>query len=103
MNGNINARFMFNGTEEDVNIFRRLFQGNLMAFHNKAQVWKSKLRSCSEPSRVGHVICCADNIHSNDLISNSLEVIKKENVPKIEIAIHQEAVFQTDSERKICY
>ena len=94
---------MSDGTEEEVNSFRQLFQENLMDFHNKDQVWKLKLQSCPEPSRVGHGIYCANNIHSNDIVTHVLKVIEKKNGPKIEIAIHQEAVFQTDSKRKIFY
>ena len=46
---------------------------------------------------------CANNIHSNGFIENVLKVIEKENGSKTEIAIHQEAAFQTDFERKIFY
>ena len=55
-NRNVNARFMFNGTTEDINNFRRRFQENLMAFLKKSQVRKSKLQSCIEPSKVGHAM-----------------------------------------------
>ena len=61
-NLNFNAIFMFNGTTEDINNFRRQFQENLMAFHKKSQAWKSKLQPWSEPSKVGHVIYGANNI-----------------------------------------
>ena len=74
-----------------------------MAFHNEAQVWKSKLKSCPETSRVGHVVYCANNIQSNDLIVNVPKVTEKEKGSKIEIYIHEKAAFQTDSKRKLFY
>ena len=42
---------------------------------------------------------CANNIQSNVIITNELKVIEKENGPKIEKSIHQEAAFETESER----
>ena len=102
-NHNVNSRFMFNRTEEDVNIFRRLFHENLTAFHNEAQVQKSKIKSCPETSRVVHVVYCANSIQSNDLIVNVPKVTEKEKGSKIEISIHQKAAFQTDSKRKLFY
>ena len=51
-NRNINTRFMFNGTKEDINNFRILLQENLMAFHNKEQVRKAKIQSSQNPPRV---------------------------------------------------
>ena len=71
---------MFNRAEEDVNSFRRLFQENIMAFNKNAQVCKSKLQSCTEPSRVVHVMHCANKIQSNDILENVLKAIEKENV-----------------------
>ena len=76
-NLNVNAIFMLNGTEEDVNSFRWLFQENLIAFHKKPQLWKSKLQSFPYPSRVGHVMYCANNIQLNDLIG--VKCIKDRN------------------------
>ena len=63
-NHNIKDQCTSNVTEEDVNIFKRLFQENLIVFHNKDQVCKSRLQSCPNPSRVGHVIHCVNNIQS---------------------------------------
>ena len=74
-----------------------------MAFRNKAQVWKFKLQSDTDPPRLVHVMYCANKIQSYGLISNVLKVIYKGKGSKIEIAIHQEAAFQTDSKRKIPY
>ena len=59
---NINARFMFNGTEKYINSFRQMFQENLKDFHNKSQFCRSKLQSFPYPSSVGHVIYYANNI-----------------------------------------
>ena len=55
-NRNINAQFMFNGTKEDINNFKILLQENLMAFHNKEQVWKAKIQSLPEPSKGSHAM-----------------------------------------------
>ena len=66
---------MFNGTSEDTNNFRRLPQENLKAFHNKAQVWKSKLQTCHEPENVGHAMYGSNNILAFDLISNILALV----------------------------
>ena len=82
-------------------MFRRLFQENLLAFLNKTQVCKQKRQSCTEPSRVGHVMYCANNIQLNYLIANVLKVMEKEYGSNIEMAIHQESAFQTDSKRKL--
>ena len=82
-NCNANAIFMLNVTEEDVNSFRQLFQENLMAFHIKAQVCKSKLHSYPEPLRVVHVMYYDNNIQPNDFIKNVLKVIEKVNGSKI--------------------
>ena len=55
----------------------QLSQENLMSFHSKSQVCKSKLQSCPEPPRVGHVMYCANNIQLNDLIG--VKCIKDRN------------------------
>ena len=102
-NRNVNARFMFNGTEKDINSFRQMSQENLKDFHNKTQFCKSELQSFLYPSSVGHVIYYANNIQSKDIIENVLKLIEKENGSNIEISINQEAAFQTKSERKIFY
>ena len=68
-----------------------------MAFHPKAQVWKSKLQSCPEPSKSVHIMYIAHTIQVNDLIKNLLEAIQAENGHNIETSIQAEAAFQTES------
>ena len=48
-------------------------------------------------------MCGSNNILASDLIYNVLAVAEKENKRKIEVAVKQEAAFQTDSERKLFY
>ena len=69
----------------------------------KSQVWKSKLQSCPEPSKFGHVIYGASNIQATDLITNLLTVAGKEKNRKIEITVQPQAEFQTDTEKKLFY
>ena len=71
-NFSLNARFMFNGTKEDVKIFRRYLQENIMAFHPNVQVCKSKLQSYPYPENFGYMMYCANNIQVIHLISNFL-------------------------------
>ena len=91
---------MFNKTKEDVNTYIRLIQENPMAFHRKAQVWKAKLQSCPEPSKIGHVMYGANNIQVSNLITKIIVFIERDRKCKIEIAVQLEASFQTDQERK---
>ena len=44
-----------------------------------------------------------NNIQSADLISKTIEITEKEKGVKIEIVVQQEAVLQTDPERKLFY
>ena len=46
---------------------------------------------------------CDNNIQSNELTTNVLKILEKENGSKIEITIHQVAAFQTDPKRKLFY
>ena len=71
-----------------------------MAFHRKAQVWKAKLQSCPEPSKISHVMYGANNIWACGLIANVLAFVEIDRKCKIEIAVQLEASFQTDQERK---
>ena len=94
---------MFNGTKYNINTFRILLQENLMAFHNKAQVWKAKLQSFPEPSKVSHKMYCANNIQASDLIYNVLSVHERENECKVEITFQLESSFQKYLEQKLFY
>ena len=89
-NHSLTAHFMLNWTKKYFNIFRTYLQENIMKFHTKAQVWKSKLQSWPEPSKVGYGIYCAKNTQMVDLIKNVLGVIEKENFHHIGIAVHLE-------------
>ena len=100
---NVNARFMFNGTEKDINSFRQMSQENLKDFHNNFFFCKSELQSFLYPSSVGHIKTRPHGRQSKDIIENVLKLIEKENGSNIEISINQEAAFQTKSERKIFY
>ena len=95
----VNTRFVFNEKKEYFNNFRRHLEENIMSFHPRAQVWKSKLKYWPGPSKVGYVIYCADNIKMIDMITNVLEFIEKENGYNIEIVVQMEAAFQTNSEK----
>ena len=64
----VKACFIFNRMVEDVNTFRSPFQENLMDFHAKVQVWKSKLQFYPEPYKVGHVMYFANNIQTDYFI-----------------------------------
>ena len=68
---------MFNITKEDINNSRRQFQEKLMAVYKKSQVWKTKIQSCPEPSKVGHTMYGADNTQYTYLIANVLAVVEK--------------------------
>ena len=48
-------------------------------------------------------MCSANNIQMVNLITNTLEVIEKENVYNLEIDVQSEAAFQTEIERKLFY
>ena len=74
---------MLNGAKEYVNIFRMHLQENIMSFHLKVQVWKYKLQSFPDPSKVVYVMYCTNNIQIIDMITNILEVIEKGNGQKI--------------------
>ena len=58
-NCNVNDWFMFNRTEENVNSFRRLFQGNLMVFNKKIPSLeiKTPVLSISFKGRPCDVLC----------------------------------------------
>ena len=43
-------------TPKEINIFRRYFKETIKAFHPKAQVCKSKLQICTNPSEVGFIM-----------------------------------------------
>ena len=77
-------------------MFRRLLKENIKAFHPKSQVWKARLRSSTEPSKVGNTMNSAHSIQVNDPTKNVLEVIQEENEHNKEIFIHAEAAFQID-------
>ena len=80
--GNPAARFVFNGTKDDINNFRRKFQENLMSLHKKSQAWRAKLQSCLEPSKFSQVMYGENNIQATDLIANVLAVVEKEKKTK---------------------
>ena len=94
---------MLNVKREDVKIFRRYLQENIMAFHPNVQVCKSKLQSYPYPENFGYMMYCANNIQVIHLISNFLEVIEKENTHKIKILVQLEVALQTNLGRKIFY
>ena len=48
----VNLRLLYNGTKEDGDSLRQILQDNIVAFHPKSQVWKFKLQTRPEPSKV---------------------------------------------------
>ena len=84
----MNIRLLLNGTSEDLNTFRRYFQESLRAFNPKAQVQKSNLQSCPDPSKVG-----TNTLLVNFLVKNVLDFIKQEIGPNIKVATQSELAF----------
>ena len=62
---NIKISLLVNGYPEDINIFRRHFQDNIISLYPKAKVWKAKLQTCTEPSKVVFIIYSAHTIQFN--------------------------------------
>ena len=90
---NMNTMLLLNVSPEYSNTFRRYFQESLKEFHPKAQVWKAKLKTFLDPSKVGFIICSANTLQVNLLVNNFLSVIKQEIGPDIEVEIQLEAEF----------
>ena len=96
----MNILLLMNGSLEDTNLSRRKFQESIRAFHPKAQLWKSKLQSCPEPSKVGFMTYRGNTFQVNLLINNVLSGIEQENGTVIEITIKSEVAFLMNKDIK---
>ena len=98
---NVNIQLLFNIPPEDTNISRRKLQENTKAFQSKDKVWRSKLQSCPDTSKVGFIIYSEHKTHVKEHFNNIIKVTKQENSHKMDIAIQSEADFQTEKYRKM--
>ena len=80
----------------DANIFRRNFLGNIRVYHPKAKVFKTKLQSCYDVTKVGLIIYIHHNLQVQELVQNVIKVIKQGHGHVAEIAMQSEAYNQTD-------
>ena len=76
-----------NITSEDTNYICKKIRDNIKLYNNKAQVWKAKLKSCTEPSKVGYIIYIANNIQVQELLHNMIRNIKQDKGKDTESAI----------------
>ena len=83
----MHIRLILSRALEDHNSPRRNIQESLQAFHPKNQVWKAKLQTFPEPSKVGFIVYSANTIQVNLLVKNVLSVIKQDKYIYIEVAI----------------
>ena len=99
----VNLHLFFNETKGYGDSLQRLLQDNIVAFQTKAQVWKSKLKTCPEPSKVGFIMHSSQNFQTSYLVNNVLEVIKDEKWIDIEICTQLDPAFHTENDRKSFY
>ena len=66
----------------------------------KEKVWKSKLQTCPEPSKVGYIIYSVHIPQVHDLAENLVTDIERENGETIETAFHSEVYFQNEEDRR---
>ena len=78
---------MISRTPEETNSFCKYFQDNIKIFNPNAQVWKSKLKSCPKPSKLGYIMYSASTLQVQELVNNMIIFIKKEKGKEIEIAV----------------
>ena len=79
----MNIRILLNRSPEDSNNFRRYFQEYLRAFTPRDEVWKAKLQSLPDLSKVGFIMYIANTLQINILVNNVLAMIKQEIGPDI--------------------
>ena len=96
----MHIRLILSGALEDHNSLRINIQESLQAFHPKNQVWKAKLQTFPEPSKVGLIMYSANTLQVNLLVNNVLSVIKQEKDLDIEVAIQSEVAFLTKRRQK---
>ena len=101
--GRFNLSLLYNVTIEDCYFLQQLLQDKIVAFHPKAQVCKSKLETCPEPSKVVFILYSAPNFQISYLVNNFLGVIKDKKRFDIEITTQLQPDLYTEYKRKSFY
>ena len=89
---------LINRLSDDINTFRRHSQDHIKSFHLKAQVWKSKLQTFPEPSKVGSIMLSSHMLQVHHLVGNVVTAIERENGDTIETAIQYKSAFQNEED-----
>ena len=84
---------LFNGSPEDPNNFKINIQKPLKQFNHKAQAWKEKIQTCTDPSKVSFIMYRDNTLQVNLLVNNVLSGIKQEKDLDTEVAIQSEIAF----------
>ena len=84
-------------------MFRRHLQEHIKVSHLKAQVWKAKLHTFTEPPKVGFIMYSTHTLQVHYLIENVVTAIERENGEKTETAIQYEVAFHNKEDRIALY
>lgn len=99
----INARFLINGIEDDVDRFRRAMHENLKPYDEKGSVYHFILRNCATPTRAGYLMHSAPIFSVKEHIRHVTRVIRMETDQVVEVAVKFEAAFESKELRDSFY